>query len=80
MNSGKRRSNPSAGYCGISKITITLSSTFVAEMALRGIVLLLCLVSLLCPSNSALLEKKSMQVSQTRTSLPSMEAELLDSI
>jgi hypothetical protein len=64
----------------MSKITTTLSSAFVAETALRRNVLSLCLVWSRCPLNSALLEKKSKQVSQTRTSLSSMEVGLLDSM
>jgi hypothetical protein len=41
-----------ADYCGISKNTITLSSAFVAETALRRTVLPLCFVSWRCPSNA----------------------------
>jgi hypothetical protein len=68
------------GYCGISKITTILSSAFIAETALRRTVLSPCLVSLRCSSNSALLEKKAKQVSQTRTSLSLIDVEPLDSI
>jgi hypothetical protein len=80
MNLDKCHFNLSAaGYCGISKNTIILSSAFVAETALRRTVLSLCFVSRLCPSNSSLLEKKSKKVSHTRTSLSFMQTGLLDS-